>query len=270
MAEAAVKMNNAFSVLDVEEKNEEAMSTHSNTTMRKVKRVEEVQPQVYRSFSGRKKDMGKSSGAGVKNGMRVVYGFNTKGERRTLSSSLRDSQAVGTEPSLVGGDFNVVRAMYELVGGGVPENNAIIDFNECIRDTGLVEHPHTSNQFTWSRNWKKGGMTILDEVWSKQHDGNGLDILQCRQRELRAQLRSLNPEFLREAANIEDDYKKLCKAEFQFHQNKSRIQWYKDGDVSTTYFHKSVRMHQSQNRITTLYDQAGNLGGWEVRAEKNH
>ncbi|GAA0170138.1 hypothetical protein LIER_24469 [Lithospermum erythrorhizon] len=31
---------------------------------------------------------------------------------------------------------------------------------------------------------------------------------------------------------------KLCEAEYQFYQNKSRVQWYKDGDASTSFFHK--------------------------------
>ncbi|GAA0156653.1 hypothetical protein LIER_14096 [Lithospermum erythrorhizon] len=46
-----------------------------------------------------------------------------------------------------------------------PDMSSIEEFNDCVGDVGLVEHPHTGSQFTWSRNWNEGGVVrVLDRV----------------------------------------------------------------------------------------------------------
>ncbi|GAA0157018.1 hypothetical protein LIER_14376 [Lithospermum erythrorhizon] len=37
------------------------------------------------------------------------------------------------------------------------------------------------------------------------------------------------------------------------------MQWYKEGDASTSFFHKSMRMHHSQHRIVSMRDKDGVL-----------
>ncbi|GAA0154122.1 hypothetical protein LIER_43260 [Lithospermum erythrorhizon] len=59
---------------------------------------------------------------------------------------------------LVEGDFNIVRASSESVGGGEPNIGAMCEFNDYIRDIEVSEHPHSGSQFTWCRNWKEKGL----------------------------------------------------------------------------------------------------------------
>ncbi|GAA0148524.1 hypothetical protein LIER_43009 [Lithospermum erythrorhizon] len=151
--------------------------------------------------------------------------------------------------------FQLLRAFFESLGGGDPDPDSMKDFNECIRDIEVVEHPHSGIQFTWCRNWKeKGLLRVLDRVlcnkewfdhfknsvvdipaptesdqcsfnisvesdvkseprpfkyhhfwskhdrfynivsgvWAKEVNGNGMDILHQRLKEVRGALRTLN------------------------------------------------------------------------------
>ncbi|GAA0174924.1 hypothetical protein LIER_41815 [Lithospermum erythrorhizon] len=96
----------------------------------------------------------------------AVYGSNNRGIRMQLWASRREAgQNVGCMPLVVGGDFNIIRAVSESVGGGRPEVGAIDEFNCCVKDCELVEHPHTGSQFSWCRNWKdRGVLGVLDRV----------------------------------------------------------------------------------------------------------
>ena len=50
----------------------------------------------------------------------------------------------------------------------------------------------------------------------------------------------------------------LMQAEEGFYKQKSRIQWLREGDANTNFFHKFVAVSQSRSTITTLIDSDGN------------
>ncbi|GAA0148382.1 hypothetical protein LIER_07844 [Lithospermum erythrorhizon] len=82
----------------------------------------------------------------------AVCGSNNRGIRMQLWVSLRQAgQNIGCMIWLVGEYFNI-RVVSESVDGGQPEVGVIDEFNCCVRDCELVEHPHTSSQFFWCRN----------------------------------------------------------------------------------------------------------------------
>ena len=44
----------------------------------------------------------------------------------------------------------------------------------------------------------------------------------------------------------------LVRAEESYYKQKSRIQWIREGDSNTNFFHKSVAARQSRNTISCL------------------
>ncbi|GAA0152435.1 hypothetical protein LIER_10919 [Lithospermum erythrorhizon] len=63
-----------------------------------------------------------------------VYGANDMVIRRNLWSSLGEAVLlVDGDPWLIGGDFNAIRGVSETMGGGLPNQVAIDDFNDFIR-----------------------------------------------------------------------------------------------------------------------------------------
>ncbi|GAA0144371.1 hypothetical protein LIER_04838 [Lithospermum erythrorhizon] len=82
-----------------------------------------------------------------------------------------------------GRDYNVVRASSEADGGGILDVEAVSDFNNCVREVDLVEHPHSGSTYTWCRNWReKGVLNVLDRMlcnykWLENFKGAMVDIL---------------------------------------------------------------------------------------------
>eukprot|EP00253_Pinus_taeda_P010040 PITA_10040 len=55
------------------------------------------------------------------------------------------------------------------------------------------------------------------------------------------------------------DWENLCKQEEIFWRQKSRVQWPKEGDHNTRFFHKSTMANRAHNRISSIKDNKGNM-----------
>ncbi|GAA0138506.1 hypothetical protein LIER_34941 [Lithospermum erythrorhizon] len=64
---------------------------------------------------------------------------------------------------------------------------------------------------------------------------------------------------LAKATTLIKEYEQLCNAERQLYQSKERMNWYKDGDASTSLFHRNIKQHQARNRITQIQNETGVL-----------
>ncbi|GAA0181321.1 hypothetical protein LIER_42276 [Lithospermum erythrorhizon] len=167
------------------------------------------------------------------------------------------------------------------------------DFDNCIRDVDLVEHPRTvlvdvptvnesdhcplnvvivpelqqePRPFKYQHFWSEheNFVGIVKGCWEKEIDGDGLSRVKETQIELEGVNRliydgNLDPLILTKAANLDDEYKKLSNAERQFYQSKARMQWFKNGDASTSFFHRQMRFQQAKNRITKIKNYDGVL-----------
>jgi len=54
-------------------------------------------------------------------------------------------------------------------------------------------------------------------------------------------------------------WKNLCKQEEIFWRQKSRIQWLKEGERNTRFFHKSTMANRAHNRISMIKDEGGEI-----------
>eukprot|EP00253_Pinus_taeda_P030822 PITA_30822 len=61
-----------------------------------------------------------------------------------------------------------------------------------------------------------------------------------------------------QANKHQQEWEDLCKQEETFWRQKSRVQWLKEGDINTRFFHRSTLEHRSHNRISTIKDSRGN------------
>lgn len=69
------------------------------------------------------------------------------------------------------GDFNVVKAVDERIGGRTPSNYDMQDFANCCDTIGVVDCPSSGEFFTWTNGWMKA---VLDRVLINQgwHNNN--------------------------------------------------------------------------------------------------
>eukprot|EP00253_Pinus_taeda_P032627 PITA_32627 len=55
------------------------------------------------------------------------------------------------------------------------------------------------------------------------------------------------------------EWEKLCHQEEIFWKQKSRVQWLKEGDINTKFFHKSTIENRTYNRISLIKDEEGQI-----------
>ncbi|KAL2903914.1 Eisosome protein 1 [Bienertia sinuspersici] len=55
-----------------------------------------------------------------------------------------------------------------------------------------------------------------------------------------------------------EDFKKVSRDYFSFLKQKSKISWLKEGDEITSFFHRSLKIHQYQKRVVGVKDKNGN------------
>eukprot|EP00253_Pinus_taeda_P018901 PITA_18901 len=55
------------------------------------------------------------------------------------------------------------------------------------------------------------------------------------------------------------EWENLCQQEEIFWQQKSRVQWLKEGERNTKFFHRSTIANRSHNRISSIMDEDGHL-----------
>jgi hypothetical protein len=95
----------------------------------------------------------------------VVYGSSYEEKKMEFISELHVVMSSWQGPTLVGGDFNLVRNQSD-------KSNDIINFthasafNEWINEWGLIENKDPSRLFTWSNNPGRPIMAVLDRIFS--------------------------------------------------------------------------------------------------------
>eukprot|EP00253_Pinus_taeda_P004728 PITA_04728 len=62
-----------------------------------------------------------------------------------------------------------------------------------------------------------------------------------------------------QATKHHQDWENLCKQEEIFWRQKSRVQWLKEGEKNTRFFHGSTMANRAHNRISSIKDGEGNL-----------
>jgi len=55
------------------------------------------------------------------------------------------------------------------------------------------------------------------------------------------------------------EWENLCKQEEIFWRQKSRVQWLKEGEQNTRFFHRSTIANKTHNRISTILNEDGEL-----------
>ncbi|GAV73953.1 Exo_endo_phos domain-containing protein [Cephalotus follicularis] len=127
-------------------------------------------------------------------------------------------------------------------------------------------------------------LSIVREEWAKTYKGSLLKIVQLKLKGLKSRFKCLHtrPDLL--AADLRLKLKEVqvdldgrpedcnlknqeiwlrhelfltTKKEEAFFKQKSRIQWLKEGDSNTAFFHRAVNVRQSKNHITRILTDQG-------------
>eukprot|EP00253_Pinus_taeda_P023689 PITA_23689 len=61
------------------------------------------------------------------------------------------------------------------------------------------------------------------------------------------------------ATKLQQNWDTSCKQEEIFWRQKSRVQWLKEGERNTRFFHRSTLANRAHNRISSIKDEGGQL-----------
>nr|XP_023921575.1 uncharacterized protein LOC112033027 [Quercus suber] len=98
--------------------------------------------------------------------------------------------------------------------------------------------------------------------WSRQHFRNVKNqIKKTKELLWKAEEESIRTENIQEVDRLKTELNKLCEKEENMWHQRSRVQWIKDGDKNTKFFHGTAAQRKQQNFIKGLKD---NEGVWQT------
>jgi hypothetical protein len=121
---------------------------------------------------------------------------------------------------------------------------------------------HGSSMYRFQQRLKN--FKVLLKQWNKDCFGNIFQSIQT----IEKQLEEIQKIFISgtRTADLMKKEEKLCeqleerkKQEEILWKQKSRVQWLKEGERNTKFFHRTVMHHQHVNRITHLEDNHDNI-----------
>ncbi|XP_027150198.1 uncharacterized protein LOC113750422 [Coffea eugenioides] len=204
---------------------------------------------------------------------------------------LRDRSRLWGDRFLIAGDFNDIVSNDEKWGGTIREKRSLKDFKDFIDQNKLTDLGYEGHPWTWSNHWEEEGeirqrldrclssyerVQIFDktrcqhlDTYASDHSMLFLNTEPHKIEELGKELdavRGSNPVNKKEVtAEIKKQLKEAYKKEEQFWCQKARIEWLRDGDKNTRYFHAHVKGRRTRNMIRKLQRDDGS---WTTNEEE--
>nr|GEX14971.1 hypothetical protein [Tanacetum cinerariifolium] len=221
----------------------------------------------------------------------MVYASNSYTERRKLWKDLGSQKIITNgEPWVTLGDFNVTLKVEEHSNWSSIPSNEMDEFAECLRDTKLDDILSSEKSFFRFFNFvtdKKEFLAIVKKAWEveiERHmmyrvvkklklmkpcmnklswkDGNIFE----RVTKLIVCLKNILAEVDKYPHNVDIKVKsckilsenyKAMKDENNLLMQKAKIEWLKDGDRNTEFFHKIIKGRMHKGRIVFVCNEKG-------------
>ncbi|GJX28851.1 hypothetical protein Tco_0236930 [Tanacetum coccineum] len=179
---------------------------------------------------------------------------------------------VRDRPWCILGDFNAALFLHDSSAGNSKIDISMREFKECVEEIEVMDIHNSGLQFTWSQK-PKGNDGLLKKIdcimvnlsfndsfvviegWSKQVSGFHMFRVANKLKNLKKPLRKL----LYDKGNLHTNVNQLRDEldREKFLKQKSKIDWLKEGDSNSAYFHKAVKSRVSRSRIDVVTNADG-------------
>ncbi|XP_074266442.1 uncharacterized protein LOC141589715 [Silene latifolia] len=208
----------------------------------------------------------------------VVYASPNPSNRVELWSELERFARNNDHPWMLAGDYNETRSLTERHGGNNNMARRCELFNNWIESCQLIELEFSGPAHTWSRgnseatrqsarldralcNSEWGTMFGDASRWNEDVFGNIfrqkrqlIARIEGCQRILSTQRQS---HLIKLEAKLRKELDDILEREELLWYQKSRVEFIRDGDRNTSYFHVSTLIRRWKNRINTLKNDEG-------------
>ncbi|GJT37806.1 RNA-directed DNA polymerase, eukaryota, reverse transcriptase zinc-binding domain protein [Tanacetum coccineum] len=202
-----------------------------------------------------------SNGAWCNKGTRIIMGWNHNDVDVVVIT--QDDQAIHTRiwlkaerkevfcsfiyahnrPWCLLGNFNAALFLEDSTASGSSIDISMREFRDCVEDIEVMDVQRTGMQFTWSQKPKgmNGILKKLDHVMANLE---------------------FNDQFVGAHAifkpyRIFDHSPSVLFVKGTWAHQKAKIQWFKEGDSNSAYFHKVVKSRVSRSRIDVVTNIEG-------------
>ncbi|XP_009600115.1 uncharacterized protein [Nicotiana tomentosiformis] len=173
--------------------------------------------------------------------------------RSPLWENLRHISTICNTPWCVIRDFNVIASIGEKIGGIPYQMNKSIDFLSMIKNCGLIDLGFYGPRYTWSNRmgtcsivWKRSDRGLANDNWLSSFPTATITHLASTGSDHSPLLMEMNAQYTRH-----------LKVEEEVLKQKTQLQWFKDGDVNSKYFHSLIRGRRRKLFIHKIKDENG-------------
>ncbi|GJS94754.1 RNA-directed DNA polymerase, eukaryota, reverse transcriptase zinc-binding domain protein [Tanacetum coccineum] len=162
----------------------------------------------------------------------IVYASNSYNERRKLWKELGNQKIITNGvPWVIMGDFNVTLSVEEHFNGSSAPSSEMNEFSECIRGIEVEDILSSGLYNNVERKFK----VSQAEVDRQPH----------------------NDEVKAKICKILSEYYEAIKDESNIIMQKAKVEWLKDGDRNTKFFHKIIKGRLHKGRVMSVCNEKG-------------
>eukprot|EP00253_Pinus_taeda_P016024 PITA_16024 len=211
-----------------------------------------------------------------------LFTWNNKRGGESQVASKLDRFLISEDLMLIGMDMTMIILPFggsdhwpvqlEVQGIGTPKNKPFRFENIWLTHPDFISN--IAKWWTEDLQIQGTGMFLLHKrlkhiklrlnYWNKNEFGNIFEV----KKSVEGKMQELNQAVIADgfyrarndqATKLHQDWENLCKQEEIFWRQKSRVQWLKEGERNTRFFHRYTMENRSHNRISTIKDSEGKL-----------
>ncbi|XP_059451003.1 uncharacterized protein LOC132181787 [Corylus avellana] len=213
------------------------------------------------------------------------YGHPEASKRKEAWGLIRHLATLDPKPWICVGDFNEILYLSEKWGGNGRSRSLMADFQSTLVDCELVDMGFRGPKYTWN-NGREGkdfiqerlDRAVVNDRWSSLFpqaeivvEGSSCSdhlplfvVFHEQWRRRRTERRFIHeaswegPEYAAEIANIKLKVQSLMEQEEIKWKQRARVEWLRNGDKNTRFFHACANQRSKSNSIRRVCDLAGN------------
>ncbi|XP_026451546.1 uncharacterized protein LOC113351841 [Papaver somniferum] len=165
----------------------------------------------------------------------------------------------------------------EKKGGRSPLNSAMSGFNDFVDACGLIQAPKSATRGISDHGPLIGSDTLIGralntpfrlkkilKTWNWEVFGNVQENLKKAEEKvmeetIKSDVDPANISLLNNLVTARGNYEIAANNYNTFLRDKARLNWIKDSDVNSNFFHTSIKMRQAQNTIYELENDSRNI-----------
>ncbi|GJV35748.1 RNA-directed DNA polymerase, eukaryota, reverse transcriptase zinc-binding domain protein [Tanacetum coccineum] len=175
----------------------------------------------------------------------MIYASNSRMERRKLWADLERQKIITSgNPWIIMGDFNIAFKVAEHSNWGYPTSE-MTEFQECIDKIEIVQKMKVLKRKLKKLSWENGN--VFERV----------ENLRIKVKECQAKVDKFphDENIKEESWSVLKEYQQANEEEYSLLCQKAKVEWLKDGDRNTAYFHKTIKERTHRGIIMSIRNE---------------